>query len=41
MLATAGVNVDYAYGSALEDDPMVSVIAGVEDAQRAAMAAGL
>lgn len=41
MLAAAGVNVDYVYGSALEDSPMVSVIAGVEDAQRAAMAAGL
>lgn len=41
MLATAGVNVDYLYGSALEDSPMVSVIAGVEDAQRAATAAGL
>lgn len=41
MLASAGVNIDYLYGSALEDDPMISVIAGVEDAQRAAMAAGL
>ena len=41
MLATAGVNVDYIYGSALEDAPMASVIVGVEDAQRAAMAAGL
>ena len=41
MLAAAGVNVDYLYGSVLEDNPMVSVIAGVEDAQRAAMASGL
>ena len=41
MLAAAGVNVEYLYGSALEDSPMVSVIAGVEDAQRAAMDAGL
>ena len=41
MLAAAGVNVDYLYGSVLEDNPMVSVVAGVEDAQRAAMASGL
>ena len=41
MLAVAGVNVDYLYASALDDSPMVSVIAGVEDAQRAAMVAGL
>ncbi len=41
MLAAAGVNVDYLYGSVLEDNPMVSVVAGVEDAQRAALAGGL
>ena len=41
LLADAGVNVEYVYGSAVEDHPMASVVAGVEDAQRAAMAAGV
>ena len=41
MLANAGVNVDYLYGSALEDQPMVAIVVGVEDAQQAAMAAGV
>lgn len=41
LLSAAGVNVDYLYASALEDSPMVAVIVGVEDAQRAAMQAGL
>ena len=41
MLANAGINVEYVYGSALEDHQMVSIVAGVEDAQRAATAAGV
>ena len=41
MLAGAGVNVEYLYGSALEDGPMASIVAGVEDAQRASASAGL
>ena len=41
MLATAGVNVDYLYGSALDDQPIVAIVAGVEDAQQAAMATGI
>ena len=41
MLTNAGVNVDYVYGSALEDGAMASIVVGVEDAQRASMAAGL
>lgn len=41
MLANAGVNIDYVYGSALEDQPMAAVVVGVEDAQRASMAAGV
>lgn len=41
LLAAAGVNVEYLYASALEDDVKASVVAGVEDAQRASMQAGL
>ena len=41
MLADAQVNVDYLYASALEDDVTAVVVAGVEDAQRAAMQVGL
>ncbi|MXY16736.1 MAG: amino acid-binding protein [Acidobacteria bacterium] len=41
LLAAAGVNVDYLYASALEDSVTASVVAGVEDAQRASMQAGL
>ena len=41
LLAKAGVNVEYAYGSAVEDHAMASIVAGVEDPQRAAMAAGV
>ncbi len=40
-LATAGVNVDYLYASGVEDDPTTAIVAGVEDAQRAATATGL
>lgn len=41
LLADAGVNVDYLYASALEDDVAAAVVAGVEDAQRASMQAGV
>lgn len=41
LLENAGVNVEYLYASALEDDVTASVVAGVEDAQRASMQAGL
>lgn len=41
LLSNAGVNIDYAYGSAVEDHSMASVVASVEDPQRAAMAAGV
>ncbi|MCY4600419.1 MAG: amino acid-binding protein [Acidobacteria bacterium] len=41
LLAAAGVNVEYLYASALEDDVQAAVVAGVEDAQRASMQAGL
>ena len=41
LLANAGVNVEYAYGSVLEDEVMTAIVVGVEDAQRAAMAAGI
>ena len=41
MLATAGVNVDYLYASVLEDSVTAIIVAGVEDAQRASMQAGL
>jgi hypothetical protein len=41
LLADAGVNVEYAYGTAVEGDPMAAVVVGVADAQRASAAAGL
>ena len=41
LLAIAGVNVEYAYGSAVADHAMASIVAGVEDPQRAATAAGV
>lgn len=45
MIADSGVNVEYAYGSSRdsqnEDNGMAGVVIGVDDAQRAAMAAGI
>jgi hypothetical protein len=41
MLATAGVNIDYTYGASLESQEMAGIVVGVEDAQRASMAAGI
>ena len=41
LLSAAGVNSDYAFASALADHDMVAVVVGVDDAQRASMAAGM
>ena len=41
LVADAGVNVEYAYGGATEGAPMAAVVVGVEDALRAAAAAGV
>jgi len=40
LVADADVNVEYAYGGASEGAPMATVVLGVDDAQRAASAAG-
>ena len=41
LVADAGVNVEYAYSGIAEGGPMASVVLGVDDAQRAAAAAGI
>jgi len=41
LVADAGVNVEYAYGGAADGAPMAAVVVGVEDALRAAAAAGV
>ena len=41
LLADAGVNLEYVYGSALEEHSMAAIVVGVPDAQRASMAAGV
>jgi hypothetical protein len=41
LVADANVNVEYAYSGAAEGSAMASVVLGVEDAQRAAAAAGV
>jgi hypothetical protein len=41
LLADTGTNLEYAYGSAAEATATAAVVFGVEDAQRAAAAAGL
>lgn len=41
LLASAGVNVDYAYGAGVEGASMAAVVIGVADAARAAAASGL
>jgi hypothetical protein len=41
MLADAGVNIDYAFASAITDDQMTALIVAVNDAQRASAAAGM
>lgn len=39
--ASAGINIEYAYASTGDADWMVALVLGVDDAQRAASAAGL
>jgi hypothetical protein len=41
LMADAGINVEYAYGGAPEASPTASVVVGVDDAARAAAAAGV
>ncbi len=41
LVAEANVNVEYAYGGAAEGSPMATVVLGVDDAERAAAAAGV
>jgi hypothetical protein len=41
LVADAGVNVEYAYGGAFEGGTGAVVVFGVDDAQRAAAAAGV
>lgn len=41
LVAGAGVNLDYAYASGVENDPMVGVVIGVPDPMRASAAAGI
>jgi hypothetical protein len=41
LVSEAGVNVDYAYGSAADGGPRAAVVVGVDDPQRAASRAGV
>jgi hypothetical protein len=41
LVSDANVNVEYAYGGAAEGSAMATVVLGVEDAERAAAAAGV
>ena len=41
LVSDAGVNVAYAYGGTSDASPTASVVLGVDDAQRAAAAAGV
>ena len=41
LLSNAGIGIDYAYGSTVEDQGMAAIVFGVENAQRAATASGL
>ena len=41
MLAEAGINLDYAYATGIDRMPMVAVVLGVADAQRASAATGI
>ncbi len=41
LIASAGINLDYAYGAAVEGSPMAAIVVGVDDAQRASAAAGV
>jgi len=41
MLSTAGVNIDYAFASALNEHQMTALVVAVDDAQRASAATGM
>jgi hypothetical protein len=41
LLADEGINVEYAYSSGIDRVPMVGVVIGVGDAQRASFATGI
>jgi hypothetical protein len=41
LVADAGVNVEYAYGSGPDGSPTAAIVLGVDDAQRAAAVAGV
>jgi hypothetical protein len=41
LLADAGINVDYAYASGIDRTPMVGVVLGVADAQKASYVTGI
>jgi len=41
LLADAGINVEYAYASGIDRLPMVGVVIGVADAQKASYATGI
>jgi hypothetical protein len=41
LLVEAGINLDYAYASGIDRVPMVAVVMGVGDAQRASFATGI
>jgi hypothetical protein len=41
MLTEAGINLDYVYASGIDRIPMVAVVIGVQDAQRASAASGI
>jgi hypothetical protein len=41
LLADAGINVEYAYATGIDRMPMVGVVIGVGDAQRASYATGI
>jgi hypothetical protein len=41
LVSDANVNVEYAYGGGSEGSPSAAIVLGVDDAQRAAAAAGI
>lgn len=41
LIADAGINVEYAYASGIDREPMVGVVIGVPDPQKASYAAGI
>ena len=41
LMAEAGINLEYVYGTAMENSPMAVLVVGVADAQRASAAAGV